>query len=223
MNSNPAEHLEKVIVLRPQAVRTHRWLSEAEVRRILDSFETSVPLTVQDHRDALVLRLGLTAGLRNFEIRTLPLTALANLDKQQITVKGKGGKLADVFVPERTAVLLDSWRDLYEAPKPDAPVVIGFRSLQDWETGERLLVPQWGVGITQQAVGRIVTERTRAAGLQAAPHDLRRAYCGIMEDKVGLVETSRAMRHAQISTTQLYLENRQDSAYQAAKKAGLDM
>ena len=223
ITSNPAENLEKVLMLRPQPVRTHRWLSEEQVRRVLDSVESSEPLTVQDHRDALVLRLGFTIGLRSFEIRTLPLAALANLDKEQITVNGKGGKLADVFAPERTAVLLDSWLDRYEDPKPDDPVVIGFRSVQDWESGNRLLVPQWGRGITQQAIGRIVAERTAEVGLQVSPHDMRRSYAGIMEQKVGVVETSRALRHAQISTTQLYLEQRQDSAYQAARKAGLNL
>ncbi len=131
--------------------------------------------------------------------------------------------MADVFAPPRTAVLLDSWLDRYEDPKPDDPVVIGFRSVQDWESGNRLLVPQWGRGITQQAIGRIVAERTAEVGLQVSPHDMRRSYAGIMEQKAGVVETSRAMRHAQISTTQLYLEQRQDSAYQAARKAGLDL
>lgn len=217
---NPAEHLGKVLKLRPQPVRRARWLNEDEVRVILDSVEVS---TLVGKRDSIILRLGFLAGLRNTEIRMLPLSSLFEVEKERILVKGKGGKLAQVYVPPKTALLLLEWRDLYEEPRPDSPVVIGFRSLLDWTDGDRSTVPQWGVGISQQAVGRIVASRSSAVGLRVAPHDMRRSYAGIMEQKIGLIETSRAMRHSQVATTQIYLEQRQDGAFQAGRMAGIDL
>jgi site-specific recombinase XerC len=221
---NPAEHLEKTLSLRPKRVRIGNWLEYEDVSRFLDSFEPLERLTLIEQRDVIVLRLGFTAGLRNLEIRTLPLKSLDDLEHQRITFVGKGGKLADVFVPERTAALLGMWRARYVDPKPESPVVVQFRNLQNWTTGDRVLTPTWGAGITQQAIGRIVADRTRAVlGRRLSPHDMRRSYANIMEKKVGVIETSRAMRHAQISTTQLYLEERQDIAFQAAKGAGIDL
>ena len=162
-------------------------------------------------------------GLRNNEIRTLPLSALENIHREQISLKGKGGKLAQVYIPEKTALLLASWRDQYENPRPDSPVVIAFRNLQDWTTGERILTPRWGIGITQQAVGRIVAHRSAAAELKVAPHDMRRSFAGIMAERTDIVSTSKALRHSQIATTELYLKQRQDSAFQAARSAGVDL
>lgn len=220
IDRNPAEHLDKVLKLHPQPVRQARWLDEEEVRIILDSIDLS---TLLARRDSIILRLGFLAGLRNAEIRMLALSSLSDVEKERIIVKGKGGKLAQVYVPPKTASLLLEWRDSYEEPSPDAPVVIGFRSLLDWTSGERSMVPQWGTGISQQALGRIVSSRSSAVGLRVAPHDMRRTYAGIMERKVGLIETSRAMRHSQIATTQIYLERRQDSAFQAGRIAGVDI
>jgi site-specific recombinase XerD len=217
---DPTAHIEQTFNLRPQPVRTHRWLDEGQVQAILDSINT---LTSQGMRDAIILRLAATVGLRNREIRTLPISALENLDNQMMALRGKGGKIAQVWVPSRTAELLARWLDRYESPKPHHPVVIRFRSLKDWTTGERSLVPQWGEGISQQALGRIVSERSAAVGLRVTPHDLRRSYASIVERKVGVVEASKALRHSQIATTQLYLERRQDAAYIAAKSAGIDL
>jgi site-specific recombinase XerD len=220
VDRNPGEHLDKTLRLRPQPVQTHRWLDEAQVKLILDSLDT---LTVLGQRDALILRLGFMVGLRNNEIRTLPLSALENVDRQQISLKGKGGKLAQVYVPEKTALPLAAWRDQYENPRPDSPVVIAFRNLQDWTTGKRILTPQWGIGITQQALGRIVAHRSTAAGFKVAPHDMRRSFAGMMAERTDIVATSKALRHSQIATTELYLKRRQDSAFQAARGAGLDL
>ncbi len=220
IKENPAEDLKEILRLRPQAVRKHTWLDESQTQKILDSVEI---LTSLDLRDALVLRLGFTAGLRNNEIRTLPISALVKIGEQRISVKGKGKKLAEAWVPAVTAELLTRWLDLYERPKPSDPVVVRFRNLLDWETGIRTLVPQWGIGISQQAIGRIVKERSSVVGYPISPHDMRRSYAGMVHAKVGIEQTSQALRHSNLGTTQLYLENRQDSAYQAAKKAGLDL
>lgn len=231
IKSNPAEGLRKNLNLKPRPVREHRWLNQDEVQQILDSFDI---LTSQDHRDALVLRLGFTAGLRNNEIRTLPLSALSRIDNQRISVKGKGDKIAQVWVPERTAELLVEWQAKYEqgwrevrqgSLDESVPVIVGFKDLQDWETGERMLTPRWGTGITQQAVGRIVKERSKAAGYPISPHDMRRAFAGMVYEATheNLRKTQQALRHSSVATTEIYLEQRQDAAAVAVESAGLGL
>lgn len=217
---NPTEHIEKVLMLHPQPVKQHRWLNIDQSRALLDSLEIT---DLRSHRDALVIGLGLTAGLRNNEIRTLPLSALEEIASQKLTVRGKGGKLAQVHVMPRTAEWLISWLEKYENPLPHHPVIIAFKDQYDFRTKTRTLVPRWGVGISQQAVGKIVAQRSAAAGLKVSPHDLRRAYAWMMEQKVGVVKASHALRHSHISTTQIYLERRQDSAYLAGLDAGIDL
>ena len=46
---------------------------------------------------------------------------------------------------------------------------------------------------------------------------------GVGNWTVGVVETSKMLRHSQISTTQIYLERRQDAAFQAGRSAGWDV
>ena len=220
IKQNPAVDVGYTLNLRPQAVREHTWLREGEVQEILDSVRI---VTLRDHRDALILRLGFTAGLRNNEIRTLPLSSLAHIGDQRISVTGKGNKLAQVWVPEVTAELLSLWRDQYENPSPTAPVIIKFRSLLDWRTEIRTLTPQWGQGITQQVIGRIVGKRTAAAGYRITPHDMRRSYAGMIYEAGGIEKTSQALRHSNLTTTQRYIEKRQDAAAVAVETVGLNL
>ena len=220
IKESPTDDLKEILRLRPQAVRKHTWLDMLQVQKILDSVET---LTSLDLRDALILRLGFTAGLRNNEIRTLPISGLAKIGEQRISVKGKGKKLAEVWVPSLTTDLLIRWLDMYEEPKPSDPVIIRFRNLLDWETGIRTLTPQLGMGVTQQTIGTIVRERSSVVGYPISPHDMRRSYAGMMHAKVGIEKTSQALRHSNLGTTQLYLKERQDAAFQAAKGAGIDL
>ena len=229
IKENPASDLQRTLKLRPQPVIKHRWLKQHQVQKVLDSVNI---LTSQDRRDALIMRLGFTAGLRNNEIRNLPLSGLKSIEDQRIDVVGKGDRLAQVWVPEKTAELLIKWKSLYVtgwnelgkgALDESAPVIIGFRNLQDWKTGERSLVPQWGSGISQQAVGRIVAIRSAAAGYRIAPHDMRRSYAGLIHERGGLEKTSHALRHSSLATTQIYIEKRQDAAAVAVETVGLGL
>lgn len=102
-------------------------------------------------------------------------------------------------------------------------MIIGFRNLQDWKTGERSLVPQWGSGISQQALGKIVATRSAAAGYRIAPHDMRRSFAGLIYERGGLEKTSHALRHSSLGTTQVYIEKRQDAAAVAVETVGLGL
>ena len=227
IKENPARGVQRTLKLRPKPVREHRWLNEDQAQTILDSFQT---LTNLDLRDALILRLGFNAGLRNDEIRSLPLSALARIGDQRITVVGKNDRIAQVSVSPRTTELLVAWKTEYERGwhelgrgnlSETAPVIVGFKNLNDWNTGQRSLVPQWGKGITQQALGKIVAKRTAAAGYRIAPHDMRRSFAGMIYERSGLEKTSDALRHSSLETTRLYIKQRQDAAALAVEEAGL--
>ncbi len=226
IKNNPAKHLQRTLKLRPKPVVEHRWLKRYQVQKVLDSVNM---LTSLDHRDVLILRLGFTAGLRSNEIRSLPLSGLGSIEDQRIDIVGKGDRLAQVWVPERTAELLIEWKSLYVtgwkegALDKSAPVIIRVRSLQGWKTGERSLVPQWGSGISQQALGKIVARRSAAAGYRIAPHDMRRSYAGLIYERAGLEKTSHALRHSSLATTQIYIEKRQDAAAVAVETVGLGL
>ena len=73
----------------------------------------------------------------------------------------------------------------------------------------------WGrpIGCTH-SIHNIVKQRAAEAALgHLAPHDLRRSFAGILQDRdVPLEEISRALRHASIETTRIYLECKPDLA-----------
>jgi integrase len=196
VKTDPAANLKRLVPgSHTNPVRDHHWYTAVEVTEILEGIDTS---TTNGLRDMIILRLGFTVGLRRAEIAEL-LWDQVDLDRDAIFLRGKGGKLATVFIPTETRAWLEKWQTNQAFPDGIRP--------------STKVIP---VGIDM--VGRIVARY----GLR--PHDLRRSYAGMLEE-IGypLESISAALRHSNLTTTQRYLQRRQDAAFQAVSKRGLDV
>lgn len=224
ITENPAEYLDRYVKgSDTKPVRQHHWLPEPTVRRLLDELDRD---SVKARRDEIVLRLGFTAGLRRSEITQVRWSDL-DLRAQSLTLVGKGRKLATVFVTDPTARVLEKWRaeatEMLGRDPVHEYVVPRLQYKYYFDGGPHQLDVQWDRPISPQMVGEIVNQASEQVGIPFKPHDMRRSYAGILEDRgLGIEQISAALRHSNVGTTQRYLEKRQDAAYQAVK-GGLDL
>jgi integrase len=186
---------EAIQVEAGKGIKAHSWLSQSEVKRLLDTCHMD---TLQGQRDRIVLGLLVGAGLRREEaarlrfehIVTLPL---AGKFRTALNVHGKGAKDRVVPLSDRLAAALDGWGALLGSS--------GFiaRSVSKGGT----------IGDSLSAVGvfELVARAGAAIGKPGlAPHDLRRTYAQLgYEAGVPITQISRLLGHANVATTQRYL------------------
>jgi integrase/recombinase XerC len=177
-------------------------------------------------RDEIVLRLGFTVGLRRSEIVGLNWDDYDG-EEQRLTLVGKGGKPATVWIPDTLASLLLAFRhNLQEGgwrwdAIGDCPIVCRIVS-EGWGTRNTYLNRHGR--LNPRSIQKITTKYADVTGIEFSPHDMRRTFAGLVFEKTGSIETtSAALRHSNIGTTQRYLESRQDAAYLATKGVNLGL
>lgn len=215
IESNPAEHLSRIVKLTPQPVREHTWLTAADVHEFLDKLPTDTPV---DRRNRALFYLGFTTGLRRRELVSLTWSKVA-LDRSEARVVGKGGKLATVFLYPGTVDVLGEWKA--EGPG-EGYVLPPVRSVLDFDGTARYYTVQWERSLSPSWVSTTVRRVSEEMGHPLSPHDMRRSYAGMVQDTLGdIVKVQAALRHSNVGTTQRYLETRQDAAMLAGKEAAL--
>jgi integrase len=135
-----------------------------------------------------------------------------DLAGKALAVIGKGEKPAVIGLPPQLVEHLFQWKGMWAAgagrvPQAEECVLVALNNPQGIGQ-ERRSDPRWGVGIGVDAIGRLVGRAGIKAGLgKLEPHDLRRTFAGILEDRGTPIEDiSKALRHSNITTTQKYLE-----------------
>jgi integrase len=156
-------------------------------------------------RDAVVLALGLAAGLRRAEIASLDLAGV-DLEREVVRVHGKGNKVREVPVKGGALEAIRAWVACRGAePGPlVCPVGKGGR------VELRRLAPQ--------AILRVCEKRGRQAGIAGfAAHDLRRSYISALLDQgVDLSLASDLAGHTSPTTTKRYDRRGERARHKAA-------
>lgn len=184
---------EAIKVEKDKGVKTHTWLSRAEVKRLLDTCGDDR----RGQRDRLLLGLLVAAGLRreeaaNLRFEDIKYQPVGDRFRCVLAVEGKGAKKRTVPISDSLANAIDQW----------ATVVGGeghiLRSLESHQPGESL---------SAVAIFKVVRKRGRAIGKPGlAPHDLRRTFAQIgYEAGVPITQLSVLLGHASVETTMRYL------------------
>ena len=155
-------------------------------------------------RDAVILALGLGAGLRRAEIARLEL-ADVDLQREVVRVHGKGYKIREVPIKGGTIEALEAWL-VHRGDEP-GPLVCPIRK------GGRIAPRR----LTPQAILRVCEKRGREAGISRfTAHDLRRTYLSVLLDQgVDLSVASDLAGHSSPNTTKRY-DRRGEAARHAA-------
>jgi site-specific recombinase XerD len=188
------EAMQDVIqVSQPKGEKAHLWLSREQVEQI-----TALPGDdIEGKRDWIVLGLLLGAGLRREELAQLTFEAIKQQPSKHgqvrhvLQVTGKGAKDRVIPISQILADRLNEWNTL----AGDGFIA---RSFARGKLGESLSA----VGIFG-----IVSRYGEAIGLpELAPHDLRRTFAQLgYEAGVPITQISKLLGHADVSTTQQYL------------------
>jgi len=188
------EAIEAAISVRQsKGVKAHKWLSAAQVRALMNTCESDT----LGKRDAVVLGLLLGAGLRRSEAVELTLAdvkvqPVKERTRTVLAVKGKGAKDRVVPISEALGDALRSWGEL----------VGGGRIC-------RRITKRKGIGASLSAAGLFEIVRKRGAMIaepDLAPHDCRRTFAQLAHDAgVPITQISRLLGHANVGTTQRYL------------------
>ena len=173
----------------------------------MDAFLRELPYgTLRERRDAAILELLYSSGLRVGELCSLRMRDLST-ESSTVRVTGKGRKVRVVPVGGKAVAALGK----YLAVRPpaqgggfrgglDEPLFLNLRGSVGRESGR---------GISPRSVARILRERldarVGAIGRHLSPHGMRHSFAThLLESGADLRAIQEMLGHASLSTTQRY-------------------
>ncbi|MDO8471780.1 MAG: tyrosine-type recombinase/integrase [bacterium] len=170
------------------------FLEPDEVADLIGSINTE---TLTGKRDQAILECLYSTGLRVSELTKLSRDRL-NIDRGEITVRGKGNKERLVFLDDAAKEALHE----YFKARPDnaEAVFIAHRKV----TNPDILTDQ---RLTPRSIQRIVSKRASLAGLtkKVTPHTLRHSFATeLLMNGADLRSVQDMLGHSSVTTTQRY-------------------
>ena len=165
------------------------WLTNEEVDRLLAAPDPAEP---SGARDAAILELFYSCGLRISELAGLPLRDVA-LEESQLRVRGKGAKTRIVPMGRGAVAKTVAWLEVRREWKPrDATLFVTERR------GRRM---------SRTTVWQVVKRWALAANIaqNVTPHMLRHSFAThLLDHGADLRAVQELLGHADIGTTQIY-------------------
>lgn len=163
-------------------------LSEQEIKRLLDAPDKTDPRGL---RDAAILELFYSCGLRLSELALLPLKDV-RLDESELRVRGKGSKVRLAPLGRLAIEKVHAWLQVRAEFKPRA---------------HTLFLSPRGRGMTRQSVWQVVKRAAQTANIQqnVTPHMLRHSFAThLLDHGADLRAVQEMLGHSSITTTQIY-------------------
>lgn len=194
---NPTDGLDS-----PQMVRgLPHVLSYEEVERLLAA---PGPAARHGVRDAAILELFYSCGLRISELAGLPLQDVS-LEEAAVRVRGKGAKVRLVPLGRRAIERIQAWLPVRAQGK-----------VRD----DTLFLSSRGKRMSRMDVWRVVKRLARAANIpqNVTPHVLRHSFAThLLDNGADLRAVQEMLGHANIVTTQIYTHVTMDRLTRAHK------
>lgn len=171
------------------------WLNSAQVDQLLNAAAQRGGMHLS--RDCALLAIMFYGALRNSEAIGARLEDL-DLEARLLRIYGKGGQLAVVPLGARAVEILRAWLRVRPQGTP-------------WLFPSGARHATRGGKLDTSRVGKIVREVRLLAGLErVTAHTLRRSAANILrrEKKAPLEVVRDLLRHRDLTTTQVYLEER---------------
>ncbi len=196
-------------------------ITSAELERLLAAPAGN---DVKSLRDKAILELLFSTGLRVSELCSLPREIITNSD--EMSVRGKGGKIRVVFISEKARAALKKYLDArkdmaeglfvnldsknleFENRKPPTPKVKAHGvGVPTASVGKKKYTGKDYGSLDRRSVERIVKYHAIKAGIskKVTPHVLRHMFAtDLLENGADLRSVQALLGHANIGTTQIY-------------------
>ncbi|MBI2439475.1 MAG: tyrosine-type recombinase/integrase [Candidatus Moranbacteria bacterium] len=174
------------------------FLEYEEVERLLLAPQGN---NVRIFRDKAILELLFSSGLRVSELVSLDRYHL-NLEKEEFSVRGKGGKLRIVFLSSSAQKALTLYLHHRADVDPALFVSHGKKGLVNKKNKDRSTLR-----LTARSVARIVKYYAKKAGItkDVHPHTLRHSFAtDLLINGADIRSVQSMLGHASITTTQIY-------------------
>ena len=198
-----------------QRLPTGRELESDEIRKLIQACLADAENPILGIRDAAVISLMYSSGLRRAEVVSLDLEDL-DINKRALRVIGKRNKERQAFLASGAIRAIDKWLDVRGTePGPlfyavnKAGHIVRFRKprlsadqKQHSGTPQRIIAR-----LSDQTIYNIIVKRATQAGLvkKATPHDMRRTFVSdLMDVGVDLSTVSKMAGHEDTNTTKRY-------------------
>ena len=168
--------------------RLPHWLNRSEVEALLRAPEPGTPEGV---RDAAILEVFYSCGLRVSEVAALPMSEVMP-EEGRLRVRGKGSKTRVVPMGRAACMKVLAWLALRPIWKPRVPL---------------LFIGPDGAGVNRRLLWSVVRKYALAAGIvrTVTPHMLRHSFAThLLEGGADLRVVQELLGHADISATQIY-------------------
>jgi len=199
--TNPSNDLKFTVHPGNHVVKFHKWLTEDEVRRITAAF----PDSPVGRRDRLIFFIGVFLGLRVGEIASLR-RSMFSPDFSEVKLTGKGQKLAQMGVGATLQRELTAW--MADAPEGCETVIpCAVDVTLAWDLTDPTVTFTWSKPMGAGGIRLAVTRAGARVDIKVRPHDLRRTFAGLLEERgMPVQDISRALRHSNVAVTSRYLE-----------------
>ncbi len=198
VKSLPAERIELAKV----SERTLDLITEAELARLLNSPSGT---SLKDLRDKAILELLFSTGLRVSELAAL--TSDIDLSSDELSIRGKGGKVRVVFLSEDAKRYVRNYlkarKDMNEAlfVAVDNPT-----GKSEKKNGENKINKNGGY-LNRRSIERIVKQHATRAGIskKVTPHTMRHLFAtDLLSNGADIRSVQSLLGHSSIVTTQIY-------------------
>lgn len=186
-----------------------KFLTSDEVDEIFNSINITTP---SGFRDRCILELLYATGMRISELCSLNFESL-NIEENEITVYGKGGKERIVLISNRAKDFIN----IYMKSKR-----LELCNTADFFADSPVFINQNGFRLQQRSVHRILSKLSKDIGLNknVSPHVFRHTFATkLLENGADLRVVQELLGHASISNTQIYTHVSTERLKQAYNKA----
>ncbi len=183
------------IELAMQDPRQVDFLERDELKKIIDAPRLIKIDELTKLRDIAILELLFSTGLRVSELTSLKKENI-NLNKDEFSVRGKGGKIRVVFLSESAKEALKN----YLEKRTDISDALFIRT--DLDPSKHELN-----NLTPRSIERIVQKYARIAGItkKVTPHTIRHSFAtDLLYQGADIRSVQEMLGHSSISTTQIY-------------------
>ncbi len=167
-----------------------------DIERLLSSAEGD---NLKSLRDRAILETLFSTGLRVSELCSLDRD-MASIERGEITVRGKGGKVRIVFLSERAKQAISRYLQKRKDTDDALFIEIG-------RNYEKIFPRKKDLRLSPRSVQRIIKYYAMKSGIpkRVTPHMLRHAFAtDLLRNGADLRSVQLLLGHSSISTTQIY-------------------